>query len=79
MKPPLTQTYTLSHAKIATNITSAKPNGISKKSFYEHKRSIKRNDDRNALFSHMLELKHTFKFSQATLIKHIHRKKSCKL
>ena len=27
-KPPLTQAYTSSHAKIATNITLAKPNAI---------------------------------------------------
>ena len=34
------------------------------------------NVDRNALFSHMLELKHTLIFSQATLIKLIHCKNS---
>ena len=39
------------------------------KKIYEHKQSIKTNDDQNTLFSHMLELKHTFNFSQATLIK----------
>ena len=49
------------------------------KRIYEHKRSIKTNDDRNALYSHMLELKHTFIFSQATLIKPIHYKKSQRL
>ena len=32
------------------------------KRIYEHKRSIKLNDDRNTLFSHMLDLKHTFNF-----------------
>ena len=42
------------------------------KIIYEHKRSIKTNDDRNAFFPHMLELKHNFNFSQATLIKPIH-------
>ena len=41
------------------------------KRIYEYKRSIKTNDDRNDV----LELKHTFKFSQVTLIKPIHRKK----
>ena len=46
------------------------------KGIYEHKRSIKLNDDRNALFSHMLDLKDTFNFSQATLIKTLHCKKS---
>ena len=40
---------------------------------------MKTNDDQNALFSHMLELKHTFKFPQATLIKPIHCKKSQRL
>ena len=35
-----------------------------KKRIYEHKRSIKINDDRNAFFSHTLELKHTFNFSK---------------
>ena len=33
MKPPLTQAYNLSQAKIATNIKSAKPNTIKKKEF----------------------------------------------
>ena len=33
---------------------------------------MKLNDDWNALFSHMLDLKHTFNFSQATLVKPIH-------
>ena len=42
---------------------------------YEYKQSIKTNDNQNALFSHMLELKHTFNFSQATLIKPIQCKK----
>ena len=46
---------------------------------YEHKRSIKTNDDRNALFSHMLELKNSFNFSQAALIKPIHGKTSRRL
>ena len=32
----------------------------------EHKQSIKLNDDWNAVFSHMLNLKHTFYFSRAT-------------
>ena len=41
---------------------------------YAHKWSIKTNDDRNTLFSHMVELKHTFNFSKATLIKPIHWK-----
>ena len=31
-----------------------------------------KNDDRNALFSHWLDRKHTFNFSQTTLIKPIH-------
>ena len=44
------------------------------KRIYEHKWSNKTNDDLNALFSHMLELKHTFNFSQAALIKPIHTK-----
>ena len=46
----------------------------SEKRIYGHKR--KSNDNQNALFSHMLELKHTFNFSQATLIKPINCKKS---
>ena len=46
------------------------------KKIYEHKRSIKLNDDRNALFSHMLDLKHTFHFSQDTFIKPIHCQKT---
>ena len=33
-------------------------------------------DNQNALFSHMLDLKHTFNFSQTTLIKPIHSKKT---
>ena len=45
-----------------------------KKKIYEHKRSIKTNDDPNALFSHKLELKDTLNFSQATLIKPMHCK-----
>ena len=49
------------------------------KIIYEHKRSIKTNNDRNALFSHMLKLKHTFNFSQVTLIKPIQCKKSRRL
>ena len=49
------------------------------KIIYEHKWSIKTNDDWNTLFSHMLELKHAFNFSQATLIKPIHFKKSQRL
>ena len=49
------------------------------KRIYENKRSIKLNDDRNALFSHVLDLKHTYKFSQAALIKAIYCKKSCRL
>ena len=44
-----------------------------RKKIYEHNRSIKTNDDRNALFS---ELKHIFNFSEATLIKPIPCKKS---
>ena len=35
------------------------------KRIYEHKWSIKTNDNWNGLFSHMLELKHTFNFFQA--------------
>ena len=50
-----------------------------KKRIYEHKWSIKTNDDENTLFSHMLELKHTFDFSKATLIKPIHWKTSWRL
>ena len=42
------------------------------KRIYEHKLSIKPYDDRNA--SHMSDLKHTFNFSKATLIKTIHCK-----
>ena len=49
------------------------------KRIYKHKRLIKTNDDRNDFFSHMLELKLTFNFSQATLLKPIHCKKSCRL
>ena len=49
------------------------------KRIYEHKWSIKTNDNRNALFSHMLELKHTFNFSQTTLIKPIPSKTSWRL
>ena len=72
--------YTLSHAKIATNITSTKPKAIyiEKKRIYEHKQSIKTNHDQNPLFSYMLELKHTY-FSQATLIKPIDYKRSHRL
>ena len=50
-----------------------------KKRIYEQKRSIKTNDDRNALFSHMLEFKHTFNFPQAIQIKPIHSKNSWRL
>ena len=46
------------------------------KRIYKHKWSIKLNDYWNALFSHMLDLKHIFNFSQVTLIKPIHCKKS---
>ena len=42
------------------------------KRIYEEKQSIKLNDDRNALLSHMLDFKHTFKCCQATLIKLIY-------
>ena len=49
------------------------------KRIYEHKWSIKANDNQNALFFHMLELKHTFDFSQATLIRPIHYKTSRRL
>ena len=49
------------------------------KRIYEHKQSIKTHDDQSALFSHMLELKQTFNFSQATLIQPIHCKKSRRL
>ena len=41
--------------------------------------SFELNDDRNAFFSHTLDLKHTFNFSQVTLIKLIHCKKSSRL
>ena len=44
------------------------------KRIYDDKYSIKTNDDRNTLFSDMLEFKHTFNFSQATLIKLIHNR-----
>ena len=79
-RPLLKQAFILFHAKIVTNITLAKINAIKKKKkkkkrIYEHKRSIKTHDDRNALFSYMLDLKHTFNFSQITLIKFIHYKK----
>ena len=60
-KPNFTQAYTPFHAKIAINLTSAIPNAYHRKK-YEHKRSIKTIDDRNALFSHMLEFKHRFFF-----------------
>ena len=36
------------------------------KRIYDHKWSIETNDNQNALFSHMLKLKHAFSFSQAT-------------
>ena len=49
------------------------------KRIYEHKQSIKTNDDSNTFVSHMLELKQTFNFSRATLIKPIHCKKSRRL
>ena len=45
------------------------------KRIYEHKRSIKLNDDRNAPFSYVLNLKNTFNFSQTTLTKPLHCKK----
>ena len=45
-----------------------------KKRIHKPKRSIKTNDDRNDLFSHMLVLKHIFDFSQTTQIKPIHCK-----
>ena len=45
------------------------------KIFFEHKKSFKV----NALFSNILDLKHTFNLSQSTLIKPIHCKKSCRL
>ena len=48
------------------------------KRIYQHKQ-IKTNDNRNVLFSRMLELKHTFDFSQATRIKPIHCKTSPRL
>ena len=48
------------------------------KRIYEHKRSIKINDDWNVLFSHMFELKHAFHLFQATLIKPILSKKTPK-
>ena len=45
------------------------------KRIYGHKWLIKLNDDRNTLFTHILDLKHTFNFFQAILIKPIHCKK----
>ena len=45
------------------------------KMIYKHKRSIKLNYDRKALFSHMSYLKYAFNFFLATLIKPIHCKK----
>ena len=74
MKPLLTQAYTPSNAKIAKNITSAKPNAILKKNLQTQTQSTKTNNNRISIFSNKLELKHTFKFSQATLIKPIHSK-----
>ena len=50
-----------------------------KKRTYEHKKSIKLNDYRNAPFSLMLDFNYTFNFSQATFIKPIHGKKSYRL
>ena len=47
------------------------------KRIYKHKWLIEYNDDWNALFSHILALKHTSNVSKATLIKPIHCKKSC--
>ena len=49
------------------------------KSIYEHKRSIKQNNDRNAFYSLMLDIKHTFNISQATLLKPIYCEKSRRL
>ena len=46
------------------------------KRMYEHKWSIELNDDQNALFSHMLDLKYTFNFFQDTFIEPIHCKKN---
>ena len=51
----------------------------SRNRIYEHKRSIKIDDDRNALFSNILEHEHTINFSRATLIKLIHYKTSRRL
>ena len=79
MKPPFMQAYTSSHAKISTNIAFGEAQRKLEKKIYEQKRLMKTNDDRNALFSHMLDLNNIFNFFQATLIKPIHCKKSCRL
>ena len=57
---------------IVKSFTLAKPKVIQTKEFTNTNDQSIYYDDRNALFSHMLDFKHTFKFSQATLIKLIH-------
>ena len=51
----------------------------SRKRIYEHKLSIKLDDDRNAFFYNILDLKQTFNFPQATQIKPINCKISPRL
>ena len=72
-KPLLTQAYTISYAKIAANITSAKPTPSRKKNV----RAQMINQTYDALFFHTLGLKQTFNFSQKT--NQTHTFQSCRL
>ena len=68
-KPPLSG-HMLHPIKHCNKLSIGETQCNLEKRIYEQIQPINSNDDRNTLFSHVLKLKHTFNFSQVTLIKH---------